>query len=238
MRDFSETRHVSHLLSELPCPWGVAGGWAVDLFLDRMTREHQDIEIAMFREDQLILQDYLWCRGWTCEYIRDGHFHPWPKRESLALPIHEIWCRSDSGPLLRLEVLLNQRVTDAFVFRRDSRIKTPIERTFVQSNSSIPILAPEIVLLYKSKRANEDKEQLDFSNIVGALGAERRQWLLKSIETIDPAHCWLAALRGASATDAESRPGVEQYERRAQAFLRQTRLRNRLMGPQHRSRGR
>ncbi len=150
----------------------------------------------------MILQDYLAFRGWSFEYVRDGRFYPWLTGESLVLPIHEIWCRSDTGPLLRLEVLLNERITDAFVFRRDSRIKISMERTFVQSNSAIPILAPEIVLLYKSRRPNEHKEQLDFSSIVDALGVERRQWLLDSVEVIDPEHCWLAVLRGPSATRA------------------------------------
>lgn len=43
-------------------PWFVAGGWAIDLFLDRVTREHSDIEIAVLREDQLALQRHL--VGW------------------------------------------------------------------------------------------------------------------------------------------------------------------------------
>jgi hypothetical protein len=32
--------------------WFVAGGWAIDLFLGKATRSHQDIEIAIFRKDQ------------------------------------------------------------------------------------------------------------------------------------------------------------------------------------------
>jgi hypothetical protein len=78
-----------------------------------------------------------------------------------------------------LEVLLNEREANAFVFRRDSRVVASIDRTFIQSNSGIPVLAPEIVLLYKSKRAVEPKEQLDFSNMLNALDTERRQWLLE-----------------------------------------------------------
>jgi hypothetical protein len=200
MIDFSEPHQVSRLLHDLPCPWGIAGGWAVDLFLDRVTREHQDIEVAIFREDQLLLQDYLCLRGWSFEHVRDGRFYPWMKGESLALPVHEIWGRCEREPLRRLEVLLNERVTDAFIFRRDPRVRLQIERAFFQSRSGIPILAPEVVMLYKSKRATEPKEQLDFSNIVGALDAERRQWLLESLGTVDSEHDWLAALRGPDPT--------------------------------------
>src|SRR5262245_56356854 len=125
-RDFSEPHQVSHLLHDLPCPWGIAGGWAVDLFLDRVTREHQDIEIAIFRDDQLVLQDYLFFRGWSLEYVRGGRFYPWLKGEALALPVHEIWGRSDHEPLQSLEVLLNERAPEAFIFRRDPRIRMQI----------------------------------------------------------------------------------------------------------------
>jgi hypothetical protein len=143
----------------------------------------------------LTLQDYLCDRGWSFEHVRDGRFNPWLKGEFLLLPIHEIWGRSGE-PSQRLEVLLNERVTDAFIFRRDPRIKIPLERVFLRSESGIPILAPEIVLLYKSKRATEHKEQLDFSSALSALDAERREWLIDSLTLINPGHEWLVALRG------------------------------------------
>lgn len=202
MNDFTEPQKVAHLLGDGRCSWGVAGGWALDLFLDRVTREHQDIEVAIFREDQLILREYLRSRGWSFEYVRNGKLFPWPIGERLVLPVHEIWCQIADGPLRRLEVLLNERKADAFVFRRDSRIGAPIDRTFIRSNSGIPVLAPEIVLLYKSKRSAEPKEQMDFSNTLDALDTERRQWLLESIVVADPEHAWLAALKSPDSTEA------------------------------------
>src|SRR5262245_1790784 len=195
MKDFFEPHQVSSLLHDLPCPWGIAGGWAIDLFLDCVTREHQDIEVAIFRQDQLTLQDYLCFRGWSFENVRNRRLNPWLKGEFLLPPVHEIWGRSEREPLTRLEVLLNECVADAFIFRRDPRIKIQIERVFLRSNSGIPILAPEIVLLYKSKRATEHKEQLDFSSILGALNVERRQWLIENLAVVDPEHDWLAALK-------------------------------------------
>jgi hypothetical protein len=191
VNNFSVPQNVARLLEGLQCRWGVAGGWALDLFLDRVTREHQDIEVAIFRKDQLILREYLSSRGWSLEYVRKGQLFPWPTGERLELPVHEIWCRPpDDGPLHRLEVLLNEANDDAFVFRRDSRITAPVDRTFIQSTSGIPVLAPEIVLLYKSRRPEEPKERLDFSNTLGALSAERRQWLFESLAMGDPEHPW------------------------------------------------
>ena len=195
MKDFTEPQKVARLLEQLRCGWGVAGGWAVDLFVDRVTREHQDIEVAIFREDQLIVQEYLSSLGWSVDCVRHGQLVPWPAGESLVLPVHEIWCRIPDGPLQRLEVLLNERKANTFVFRRDPRLSIPLDCTFVRSPSGIPVLAPEIVLLYKSKRAVESKEQLDFGNLLNALNADRRRWLSESLAVIDPGHPWLAALR-------------------------------------------
>jgi hypothetical protein len=192
--DFNEPQKVARLLEGLRCTWGVAGGWALDLFLNGVTRKHQDIEVAIFREDQLILREYLSSLGWSFEYVRDGKLFPWPVGENLVLPVHEIWCRIPTGPLRRLEVLLNERRENEFVFRRDFRVVTPIGSAFVRSNSGIPVLAPEIVLLYKSKRASEAKERFDFSNMLDALSAERRHWLFESLAVVHPGHEWSGPL--------------------------------------------
>ena len=201
MNDFTTPQQVQHLLTNVRCTWGIAGGWALDLFLNRVTRKYKDIEVAIFREDQLILQEYLSSQGGFFEYIHGGQFFPWESGERLELPIHEIRCQISSGSLRCLEVLLNERTVDTFVFRRDARIRAPINRAFLQSKSGIPVLAPEIVLLYKSKEFGDVKEQLDFSNILDAIDVERCQWLFESIATIDPEHPWSTVLKGHKSTE-------------------------------------
>ncbi|MEO1145987.1 MAG: hypothetical protein AAFY26_10360 [Cyanobacteria bacterium J06638_22] len=57
-------------------------------------------------------------------------------------------------------------------------------------------MAPEIVLLYKSRGFSDVKEQLDFSNVLDALDVERCQWLFESLATVNPEHPWLTALKG------------------------------------------
>jgi hypothetical protein len=196
VNSFIEPQEVLRILIDLQCTWGVAGGWALDLFLDRVIRKHQDIEVAILRQDQLILQDYLSSRGWSLEYVLNSKLISWPRAERLVLPIHEIWCRIGTGAALgRIEVLLNECEGNDFVFRRDFRIRASIERAFIRSSSGIPVLAPEIVLLYKSKRAMDSKEQQDFSSMLNALDVERRKWLVEGIAAGDPRHPWLADLR-------------------------------------------
>jgi ribosomal protein S18 acetylase RimI-like enzyme len=199
----TEPEEVQHILRDFRRPWGVAGGWALDLFLGRVTRKHADIEVAIFREDQLALREYLSSLGWSFEYVRSGELFPWPAAQKLNLPIHEIWCSNSMGPLRRLEVLLNERESDEFVFRRNSQIRVPVRRTFLtHSADGVPFLAPEIVLLYKSKNATDSKEQLDFVNALDSLGTDVHQRLSAALTIIDPGHPWLAALTASSSRGA------------------------------------
>jgi len=52
MNDFEVVQQVTQLMVGFKKPWGVCGGWAIDLYLAKVTREHHDIEIAVFRKDQ------------------------------------------------------------------------------------------------------------------------------------------------------------------------------------------
>jgi hypothetical protein len=59
MSDFELCRSVALLMEDFNKPWAIAGGWAIDLFIGSITREHDDIEIVIFREDQYSIQSYL-----------------------------------------------------------------------------------------------------------------------------------------------------------------------------------
>ena len=48
---------VSELMGTLGRPWALCGGWAVDAWLGRVTREHLDVDLSVFEEDQAAGQD-------------------------------------------------------------------------------------------------------------------------------------------------------------------------------------
>ncbi|WP_425475181.1 nucleotidyltransferase domain-containing protein [Pontibacter coccineus] len=155
----------------------MAGGWAIDLFLDRETREHQDVEIAILRREQLSFKHYL--RNWSFSYISSlGQLVNWDKGEYLELPVHEVYGMDGAGH--QIEILLNEAVDGLWKYRRDLHVTYPLEATIIKSSRGIPILSPEIVLLYKSKD-NRPKDSDDLRRVLPDLNKAARAWLANSI---------------------------------------------------------
>ena len=181
---------IATLLIPLPIKWGFCGGWAIDLFLNHITRLHKDVDIAILRTDQRLIFDFLHQRGWTLEQAVDGKLIPIQEGEILTPPVHTIWCRNAGTHPGFLEVLLNESEGDQFLFRRDHSIRCPLNQAFVTSPSGFPILAPEITLLYKSKALSPIGHS-DFQAVLPLLDAPRRQWLAQALRKLSPGHEWL-----------------------------------------------
>jgi hypothetical protein len=58
---------------------------------------------------------------------------------------------------------------------------------------SLPYLAPEIQLLYKSK-APRPRDEVDFAEIGPLLNSGARSWLHGAITRVNPDHHWLRLL--------------------------------------------
>lgn len=178
MRDFKPT-------------WFVAGGWAIDLYLEKVTRPHADIEIAIFRKDQLALHNHL--EGWRLQKLVHGELVAWLQDEFLELPIHEIHCFNEASDPQQIEVLLNETDGNEWIYRRNEKIRRPLANCYLVSKEGVKFLCPEVVLLYKSKNPNAKDEQ-DFTGIIKYLDTERRGWLRDSITVCDARHHWLRHL--------------------------------------------
>ena len=179
-------------MREFEPEWFIAGGWAVDLFLGKETRKHDDIEIAILRKDQTALQNYL--RDWNLKKVVSGEPDDWRKGEFLQLPVHEIHCFNENDELKRLEVLLNEANDQEWIFRRDQRITKPLSTLHLTTDSGINFLCPEAVLLYKSKNPREKDEQ-DFLTAVKCLDSEAKRWLKNALSVCYSNHHWLKSLR-------------------------------------------
>ena len=173
----------------------------------RPTRAHKDVDLAILRRDQRTLYRYLHARGWSLETAHEGTLTRWDGAP-LALPIHTLWCSNPRHDPSFLEVLFNENDGDHLLFRRDPSIRLRLEDAFPHRPSGWPILAPEIVLLYKSKYSDEDDIRADFLNTLPSLDKRQRAWLHETISTLYGVHDWLRELELQTLRQPQPHSGV------------------------------
>jgi len=188
---FQPPEKVKSILGEFERDWFIAGGWAIDLFLGRQTRPHDDVEIAIFRQDQLALQKVL--RDWNLQKAADGKLSEWKSGVFLELPVHAIHCFNENQDFSFFEVLLNESENGVWQYRRNRQIIKPLSEIYLTNDSGIRFLCPEIVLLYKSKNPRAKDEQ-DFRAAFDFLSRESRIWLKNALAITDANHDWLSVL--------------------------------------------
>jgi hypothetical protein len=171
-------------------PWGFAGGWAIDLFVGASTRPHADVDVAVLREGQEHLRRTL--AGAHVDKMVRGARLPWGADEWLVPPAHELHATWPDGTQLELVLNDSDAATHEWVYRRDPRIRLPLSRTF-RVAGGLPFLAPEIVLLFKSK-APAAKDDADLAIALPRLDERSVAWLREAIVVTDGAERWVEVL--------------------------------------------
>ena len=192
---------VVDTMSTFVAEWFLCGGWAVDAWIGRQTRDHADLDIAVFHDDQRAIFDHL--AGWQLighdDQVDDDSTEPWDGRR-LELPAH-IHARSQDGS--ELEVVLNDRSGDDWIFSREPHISLPLPRCTQLSAWGLPAVGPEVILFYKAHppvwRDDPPSElrphdELDFLGLLPELSEKQRGWLREAISLVRPGHSWLSRL--------------------------------------------
>lgn len=180
---------VVQLFAGAPFAWGVAGGYAIEQFLGAPFREHSDMDIVVFRDDQLRAQ--RWLADWQW-YAADppGTLRPWATDEYLPYGIHDIWGHRRHVQAWELQIMLSEIDGDHWFMRRHPEIRGSRDDLIVTYNG-IPCIRVEVQLLYKARRCRP-KDARDFQACLPHLPAGARQWLTELLLVIFPAgHAWL-----------------------------------------------
>jgi len=189
------------LFSKMPCPWWVAGGYAIEFAIGRSIRDHGDIDVMMLRRDQLHLQqalhDWEW---WAAD--PPGTLRPWIPRERLRAVVHDIWCRPGPGEPWRIQVMLDESSGGQWVSRLDSGIRRPLTDIGNTSGDGISYLTPEIQLFYKAK-SPRPKDEADFTAVLPFLAPAQRRWLGNALTQTFGEHPWRDRLSRAEPADPE-----------------------------------
>ena len=195
---------IADLMSGFRPTWCLCGGWAVDAGLGRETRDHSDIDIAVFLDDQQALLEHL--AGWELiahdPNVAGDTTEAWNGRP-LDLPAHihgrlhdprsrtpdRLDAAAQQG--FGLDIQFNERSGDDWILSREPRVTMPLRRAVRQSEWGLPTLVPEVVLFYKSSELRR-RDKLDFLALLPQLTQEQRDWLRNAISLLG--HPWLPQL--------------------------------------------
>jgi hypothetical protein len=185
--------NVAAIFSAYRGRWWLGGGWAIELFVGRPLRPHEDIDIEILRSEVYLVHEVL--EGWevhACRWPNGDVFHLWDGDELLPPDVHDLWCRPGPDAPWGFQFMVLDDDGDRWTYRRDARIGGAMDELTVV-RGGIPLLAPEVQLLYKSK-GRRPKDEIDFAAALPLLGADRTAWLREALAISDPANPWLERL--------------------------------------------
>jgi hypothetical protein len=190
----AELLAVKGLFENYPRPYWIAGGWALDLFAGRVRRSHGDVDVLVLARDLEVLARTFTRPRPVLQFAETGEQRPWVEGERLVPGPHALVFPDDDGPS-PVQILLGASDRDEWVYHRGrGTLRKSLNEITLQSPQGLCYLAPEIVLLYKSRHLRP-KDNADFEDVHDLLDPSRRQWLVERIFPRYPDHPWLPALR-------------------------------------------
>lgn len=201
-----DVARICNVMSTYHAPWALCGGWAVDAWLGHISREHGDIDLAVFTGDQRALHGHL--SGWQMlghdeawEAVGgvgadnswwDGerhlcvpsHIHARPPERAGEVPKNGIATLEDG---FLLDIQMNDRRAETWHLHSEPEITLPLDRAIRTSRWGIPTASPEVLLFFKSQDLRR-RDKTDFAALLPLLSAEQRAWLRDAIATVG--HPW------------------------------------------------
>jgi Aminoglycoside-2''-adenylyltransferase len=178
-------------LAGVEAPWAIAGGWAIDLFLGRERRAHEDLEIGVpagrFGEIAGALGELEF------HVVARGVAAPVAEARESMKTVHQTWGLDRAANVWRIDVFREPHDGDHWVARRDESIRLPYDELIEHTADGIPYERPEVVLLFKAKHSRP-KDEADLAAVLPHLNVERRRLLARWIEQVHPGHFWLPDL--------------------------------------------
>ncbi|MCZ4071950.1 nucleotidyltransferase domain-containing protein [Agrobacterium sp. LMR679] len=183
---------LSQRLDGVSLPWCVVGGWALDLWQGSKTREHDDLEFTVLREDLSIFRRKLGDMEFYT--VNDGTIEPLPADQHPAPEIFQIWCFDRPAGCWRADMMIEPGTNDTWVYKRNPEIRRPRIEMVSLTADGIPYLNPSAVLLFKAKH-RRPKDEDDFARAQPKLPLSESLWLRDYLERLHPGHDWVRALR-------------------------------------------
>lgn len=183
---------VKNIFADAPFRWGLGGGYAIEQFLGAPIRAHDDVDIVIFRDEQIAAQQYL--TGWEL-YAADppGTLRKWKADEYLPFGIHDIWGYRRGAQGWQFQFMVAEVEGDEWFHRRNPQIRGRRDELLTAYNGW-PCVRVEVQLMYKSKNGRP-KDELDFRACLPCLSSEQKGWLKTQLQILYPdGHVWIDVL--------------------------------------------
>jgi hypothetical protein len=166
---------VRALLDDLPVPWWISGGHALELHVGASWRSHGDLDVSLRRTDAPALSSRL--AGWELFVAAAGQLRRWDGAPLVATR-HEnnLWCRPGPDQPWAIDVTIGEGDDDVWVYRRDPRLRVRWRDAVLATSDGTRYLAPELQLLFKS-RDPRPKDGEDAAQVIPRLDDRRRRRL-------------------------------------------------------------
>lgn len=166
--------------------WWIAGGWAIEAFTGE-PREHEDIDVSMWRRDVPALV-----------HAFEGRYHVWAAGgaltplfgERLDVPeaADQIWIREHALAPWVADCVLNRDREGRWLSRRDPGFDAPLGDVTWELEG-IRYLKPEIALSFKAK-LHRPKDNRDLAVTLPLLDQAARDFLSDFLARREPDHPW------------------------------------------------
>ena len=195
--------------------YAICGGFALDIFTNSDTRMHSDIDVCVFERDKDIIFLYMEENGWSIyEFCGQGIVHFvdtvdkcqsgrnlmclkdacelvkfYPSDRGVDYFLHEFYYTGINS-LNYLEFLFNTAESNDFIFDGNHDIRREIGKAILLKHN-VPFLAPEIVLLYKSRDIERQWYQYDYEKAISKMDNEQMSWFYNGLDVLYPnGHMW------------------------------------------------
>lgn len=184
---------VRAIFEDAPFAWGLGGGYVIECFLGAPTRKHDDVDIVIFRDEQLKAQAYL--SGWLL-FAADppGTLRPWRDGEYLPFGIHDIWAHRPGAHGWEFQFMVAEAEGGEWYHRRSPAVRG-VRGDLLTEYGGFPCVRVEVQLAYKAKH-NRPKDTQDFAACLPYLNDGQKAWLANSLRILySDEHPWLEALQ-------------------------------------------